>query len=213
VKAPPALAYRLSQIGLVERALGESLRASLKPGQRLVSREGDLWRWDGFTRKAEAPSAAARRLSERNRLDEIEAQALEAKRIRDGARATTEAAMKALRAAEDLAGRQRDNARQTRLKRDSKQQHLQREMRLCEEMRAKMMALDARITTLTSDETEAQTALQALVAHQAAMPPEPDAQTTLLALRQTLAEARAEAAQTRSDESHSRRGNGLENTH
>ena len=34
----------------------------LKPGQRLVSREGDLWRWDGFVAAADAPTPAARRL-------------------------------------------------------------------------------------------------------------------------------------------------------
>ena len=45
----------------------------LKPGQRLVSREGDLWRWDGFTVAADAPTGAARRLAERNRLQTIEA--------------------------------------------------------------------------------------------------------------------------------------------
>ena len=46
----------------------------LKPGQRLVSREGDLWRWDGFAVAANAPTGAARRLAERNRLAEIEAE-------------------------------------------------------------------------------------------------------------------------------------------
>ena len=39
-----------------------------RPGQRLVSREGDLWRWDGFTAAADAPTAAARRLGERTAL-------------------------------------------------------------------------------------------------------------------------------------------------
>ena len=42
------------------------------PGQRLVSREGDLWRWDGFVAAADAPTAAAQRLAEKNRLGEIE---------------------------------------------------------------------------------------------------------------------------------------------
>ncbi|MGE3872135.1 MAG: chromosome segregation SMC family protein, partial [Parvibaculaceae bacterium] len=59
VTAPPALARRLSHIGIVSRALGQALQSELKPGQRLVSREGDVWRWDGFTAAADAPSAAA----------------------------------------------------------------------------------------------------------------------------------------------------------
>jgi chromosome segregation protein len=71
VTAPPELARRLAQIGLVGRAEGALLARSLKPGQRLVSREGDLWRWDGFAAAAEAPTAAARRLAEKNRLTDI----------------------------------------------------------------------------------------------------------------------------------------------
>jgi hypothetical protein len=59
VLAPPALQRRLSHIGVVSKALGQALQPQLKPGQRLVSREGDVWRWDGFTAAADAPSAAA----------------------------------------------------------------------------------------------------------------------------------------------------------
>src|SRR6202167_4286223 len=72
VKAPAELARRLAQIGVVERADGARLVALLKPGQRLVSREGDLWRWDGFATAAHAPTGAARRLAERGRLQAIE---------------------------------------------------------------------------------------------------------------------------------------------
>jgi chromosome segregation protein len=72
VKAPAELARRLAQVGVVERKDGARLAALLKPGQRLVSREGDLWRWDGFAVAAHAPTGAARRLAERGRLQTIE---------------------------------------------------------------------------------------------------------------------------------------------
>ncbi len=72
VKAPPALARALSHIGIVSRAVGAALQPQLKPGQRLVSVEGDIWRWDGFTSAADAPSAAAKRMAERNRLAQVE---------------------------------------------------------------------------------------------------------------------------------------------
>ena len=75
VSAPPALARRLAQVGMVARADGKRLAQELKPGQRLVSLEGDLWRWDGFVAAAEAPSAAARRLAEKNRLGDLEREA------------------------------------------------------------------------------------------------------------------------------------------
>ncbi|MDD9991814.1 MAG: chromosome segregation protein SMC [Rhodospirillales bacterium] len=68
VRAPEALAARLAQIGVVAEADGARLQAKLRTGQRLVSREGSLWRWDGFSVAAEAPTAAARRLEARNRL-------------------------------------------------------------------------------------------------------------------------------------------------
>src|SRR5262249_59205649 len=45
VTAPPELARRLAQIGVVDRALGPTLVAQLKPGQRLRSAAGELWRW------------------------------------------------------------------------------------------------------------------------------------------------------------------------
>ena len=66
VQAPPELARRLAQIGVVERAQGARLAGAglLKPGQRLVSREGDLWRWDGFAvaaARADRRGAPARR--------------------------------------------------------------------------------------------------------------------------------------------------------
>src|ERR1700733_12097497 len=75
VSTPPALARRLSQVGVVARAEGKRLAQELKPGQRLVSLEGDLWRWDGFVSAAEAPTAAARRLVEKNRLGDLEREA------------------------------------------------------------------------------------------------------------------------------------------
>ena len=72
VRAPAELARRLAQIGVVERGDGPRLAALLKPGQRLVTREGDYWRWDGFAAAAHAPTGAARRLAERGRLAAIE---------------------------------------------------------------------------------------------------------------------------------------------
>jgi chromosome segregation protein len=72
VAGPAVLARRLGQIGLVEREAGPRLQPLLQPGQRLVSREGDLWRWDGFRAAAEdAPSAAALRLQQLNKLTQL----------------------------------------------------------------------------------------------------------------------------------------------
>ena len=75
VKTLPELARRLAFIGVVaDDATGAALQAGLKPGQQLVTRDGAVWRWDGYTMRAGAPSTAAVRLSQRNRLAEIRQQ-------------------------------------------------------------------------------------------------------------------------------------------
>ena len=62
----------LKQIGLVNASDGARLMGSLQAGQRLVTLEGDLWRWDGLVFKGDAPSPAAQRLSQRNRLADLD---------------------------------------------------------------------------------------------------------------------------------------------
>ncbi|MEZ5655525.1 MAG: chromosome segregation protein SMC [Sphingobium sp.] len=73
VKAPTALARRLGQIVVADSDDGQPLAV----GQRLVTTDGHLRRWDGFVARGgeEAGSAAtAQRLIRANRLEAIEAQ-------------------------------------------------------------------------------------------------------------------------------------------
>ncbi|HTM96858.1 MAG TPA: hypothetical protein VL100_13745, partial [Croceibacterium sp.] len=108
VNAPGQLARRLAQIGIVGDRDGGRLQALLAPGQRLVSRAGALWRWDGFCASADAPTAAALRLEQKNRLAELDAEAIEATlkvRAAEEALAKAEAALR-------LAGEAERDARQ-----------------------------------------------------------------------------------------------------
>ncbi len=74
VTAPAELARRLSQIGLATPETAARLHPLLQPGQRLVTVEGDLWRWDGLMLRAEdASSTAALRLVQMNRLEQLRA--------------------------------------------------------------------------------------------------------------------------------------------
>ncbi|WCR10284.1 chromosome segregation protein SMC [Paracoccus stylophorae] len=77
VEAPAVLDRRLSQTGLVaDAAAGAALQAGLAPGQRLVTRDGDLFRWDGMRVMAgEAASSAALHLQKVNQLRDIARQA------------------------------------------------------------------------------------------------------------------------------------------
>jgi len=75
VDAPPALARSLGQAGWVENEeAGRSLQRGLAPGQRLVDREGRLWRWDGFVSISSGPSVAAEQLRHGNRLAVLESE-------------------------------------------------------------------------------------------------------------------------------------------
>ncbi len=97
VRAPRQLSRRLAQIGIVDEADGSRLQAELKVGQRLVSRSGALWRWDGYTASADAPTPAAQRLAQKNRLAELDLEVVEAtKRMREaeGQLATAEATLR-----------------------------------------------------------------------------------------------------------------------
>jgi chromosome segregation protein len=79
VRAPAELARRLGQIGIVsDFATALSLRDQLRPGQRLVTKDGAMVRWDGYVASADAPTAAALRLEQKNRLAELDAEVIEA---------------------------------------------------------------------------------------------------------------------------------------
>ncbi|MEC7962365.1 MAG: chromosome segregation protein SMC, partial [Pseudomonadota bacterium] len=92
VSVPDVLARRIAQIGLIDPEDAPRLQPLLQPGQRLVSLEGDLWRWDGYRAWAEdAPSAAALRLQQLNRLEELKQQSEHAGTRAEAARAAHEA--------------------------------------------------------------------------------------------------------------------------
>jgi len=97
VTAPAELARRLSQIGLVAQADGNKLMRRLKAGQRLVSRQGDLWRWDGYVAAARGTSAAATRLAERSRLGVLIKEEARQRQLTERARDAAAAADERLR--------------------------------------------------------------------------------------------------------------------
>ena len=73
VTAPAALARVLTTTAVVPRAAGAEAQARLQPGQRLVSPEGDLWRWDGYFRGGEAAGedTGVLRLERLNRAESL----------------------------------------------------------------------------------------------------------------------------------------------
>ncbi|PPD16467.1 MAG: chromosome segregation protein SMC [Methylobacterium sp.] len=197
VKAPAPLHLRLRQIGLCTREDGARLQALLQPGQRLVSREGDLWRWDGFAARGDAPSAAARRLAERNRLEDLERQARDAKTKRDAAREVLDRALRGMREAQEAESAAREAVRRATRQREETGAALQREMRRTEDVRLRLEAARLRVETLGNDlaesrrdEDEARAARAALPARPAEDPALAGQETRLAAARQAENAAR-----------------------
>ncbi len=155
VTAPDPLARRLNQIGVVLRAEGNALRPLLKPGQRLVSKEGDLWRWDGFTQAAEAPTPAARRLAEKNRLGDLANEAETARAAASALKTNAEQAQTALTAAaaaeRDARQAHKDALRKVEVARDEKTTGEKRQT----EMAARLSALNEASIRIEAACTEA----------------------------------------------------------
>lgn len=93
VKAPKQLNARLLQCGVVEnKSEGEKLANSLGLGQRVVSKDGHLWRWDGFVRTPDAPAVTTERLLHMTRRETIDTELKKWTQTRDTALQTYEKA-------------------------------------------------------------------------------------------------------------------------
>ncbi len=203
VEAPPELDRRLAQTGIVaSRAEGHRLQPGLRPGQRLVTREGCLWRWDGFTAAAEGATPAAQRLAERNRLSSIKAhEAL--------ARATADAAGEAEREAADaLTFAQSEEQRLRKLWREAQgmlaktRESLTAIERAARETESKLAAVagararaDQDLVLAREAHADAEAAHAAFAAAPDPEPAQSEAQADAETRRSALAEARATIAE------------------
>ena len=197
VSSPLAMIRRLKQIGVAPRADGLRLAALLRPGQRLVSVEGDLWRWDGLRAAADAPSAAARRLAEKNRLADLERSAAAARATAEARKAEgapAAAALSELVAAEAAA---LDRASRLRSAFDTARDALARTEKRELEAAARRSALDEALARTAATEAEARARAAEAEASFAAVEDPGDTETRLLEARAGAAERRAAAADAR----------------
>jgi len=192
VEAPAPLARRLGQIGVVEAADGARLQGRLAQGQRLVSRDGALWRWDGLVVAAEAETPAARRLRQRNRLAAVRAELAEARARRAAEAEAQDKARTALGEAQTAEARARERLRETERARD-----VAREERARASARAAARAqrgenLRETAERLAADLAEATAARAAAETARAEIAAEGDDRAELERLRARLAERRGE---------------------
>ena len=202
VQAPPELDRRLRQTGIVtDMEQGRKLQLLLKPGQRLVTPAGDLWRWDGFTAAAEGATPAAQRLAERNRLSLLELEEAEA---RTAVASTAEAereASEALAAARAEEQRLRQLGREAQSMLAKTRESLTAIERAARETESKLAAVTGARTRAEEElvlaqqlAREAEEAVAALTAVQDPGPELAEAKSAAEARRIELAEARAAVA-------------------
>ncbi|CUW38399.1 Chromosome partition protein Smc(Structural maintenance of chromosomes protein, prokaryotic,3-1142) [Magnetospirillum sp. XM-1] len=199
VAAPPQLARRLSQVGVVkDMALGEALRPRLAVGQRLVTPEGDLWRWDGYVARSGAPSPMALRLAQRNRLRELDAALDDASIGVEEAEEKVEAATREVDTAAEAERRAKDSVKQAESEaakaRDSHAKLSQR-----------FAAFETRLAAATqawedsrADHVQAAEELAEAREAVAAFPESSDGRDKVNMLRATLAERRSVLVEARS---------------
>ncbi len=206
VRAPTELHARLTQIGVVESdEVGARLAADLKPGQRLVARSGAMWRWDGLTARADAPSPAAARLERRTRLDalsnEIEAaqddvaKTAKAAAAKEKALNAGKAALHEARNAGEAAQR---NARERAREADAAETALAR-------LHDILLAHAAKCDDAERTRSEAARALEEAVQAFGALADPEHGEADILAARQKADAARADAAEARAGVESARR--------
>jgi chromosome segregation protein len=199
VNAPVELARRLAQIGVVAKERGAELVSQLKTGQRLVSREGDVWRWDGFVAAAHAPTGAARRLAERARLVDIETELQQARIDATTQRQALEAAEAELKAASSAETSSRDALRAARREVDvAREQHANTEREINRHA-ARKSALTEAHSRLTNDRNEAQASHESAEAALSELPPSAETEARLSTVREEIDGHRRLAAQVRAE--------------
>jgi len=160
VEAPDALSVRLDAIGVASSDTAADFATRLQPGQRIVTQQGDLWRWDGYVSRADAPSAAAARLEQRNRLETArrEAAALEEK-IQAASDAVDEARL-ALAQSREFERKMREQAAETERAARAAQSKAAGAREKAARDNERRAALTAEIDRLTAEYEDARTQLK-----------------------------------------------------
>ncbi|MDR3476033.1 MAG: chromosome segregation protein SMC, partial [Devosia sp.] len=157
VSGSELLQRRLAQIGIVDQADGPTLAASLRAGQVLVTRDGAVWRWDGLVAAADAPSPAAERLAQKNRLAELDAEVDEKRRARARLKADVDALAAALEAARTGERERREAGRAAQRAIAAAQAEVDRAQKAIGELVSRRSALEEARVRLNSSLAEAET--------------------------------------------------------
>ena len=195
VTAPPVLARRLSQVGVVAAADGPRLQPALAQGQRLVSRDGALWRWDGFTVAPEAETPAAVRLRQNNRLTALRREIADSETRRSKAARKLGAARAALDRAAAGESEARAESRRAEQTLDAARERHAEGAAAAAAQASRRVHLGDTAGRVTTDLDEAAEQREAALAAVAALADAGDGRAELETLRAALGERRAELAE------------------
>ena len=197
VDAPKALQRRLSHIGVVDASNGPHLQKQLQPGQRLVSKDGGLWRWDGFSSAADAPTAAAKRLAERNRLGSLQEESEQATQQANQARALHETARSKVEVAVKKEQESRNNWRLANQAVEQARKELARRERAMSEQLQQASALEEAGRRVEENKGEVSESLKQAKAELVQIPDASGLETQLAALREKVNESRTAYSESR----------------
>ena len=195
VTAPAALARRLAQIAVADRDENQPLAV----GQRLVTRDGQLRRWDGYV-ALEGGAAAAERLIRLNRLEAIAAARPAAQADVDAAASAQDEAKGREQGAVTALGAGRNALSQA-------DQRLRAALRAADEattalerLAGRREAVEERLTAARSDLARAEGEHEKAQAARAAMPDGAETGHLVATLGQASEKARAAVSQLQADQ-------------
>ncbi|MEO0546677.1 MAG: chromosome segregation protein SMC [Pseudomonadota bacterium] len=197
VSAPAELARALAQIGVLDADAPGPLLQQLKPGQRLVTKNGDLWRWDGLSATAEAPTAAAIKLEQRNRLAQLDAEALQAVKTLRVVEEQAKLAAVTAGTARDAERAARDTVRTVEADLDGARKELGQAERAVAELSNRRSALEEAVVRLRTSLQEATDFATAAEAALVALPDISDLEAKATVARNLVDRHRAVAAEAR----------------
>ncbi|GAA4023596.1 chromosome segregation protein SMC [Sphingomonas swuensis] len=196
VTAPPELARRLAQVGVADADDGQPLAA----GQRLVTRDGRLRRWDGFVSSGSG-AAAAERLERANRLAALDDRLPELRGRFDAATREREEALARVTAVATAADRARaellaaeNTARQARRDEDAAAAALERHEEQRASLRQRREELAPVLDASANSVAQAEAVLAALPAQDALAGELADARAIAAERGRSVADHRAELA-------------------
>lgn len=197
VTAPPELGRRLRQVGLVAAADASRLMPMLKPGQSLVTEDGAVYRWDGHVSGSEAPSAAALRLAQKNRLSALEAEIDEAEILLSEAESLEAAAGEAIRREEAGLAQARDRSRILGRQLADARDALAEAERAAGDLMRRRAAIDSTLEQLQGQAEDLDAQSQLLLAEREEAPDLTDVDRRLAAQQLVVATDRADLAEAR----------------